>query len=102
MAVQYNSVHFSLMILLLCAKANDKKNWLWQVTRSSQKFRTVCDKMQQCTCCLFVISADHHFSFNIGGQATLTEEVKYRNASLSDCMRYSYVCGLKTLHFVPS
>ena len=27
MAVLYNSVHFSLMILLLCAKANDQKSW---------------------------------------------------------------------------
>ena len=28
MAVRYNSVRFSLMILLLCAEANDKKNGL--------------------------------------------------------------------------
>ena len=27
MAVLYYSVHFSLMILLLCAKANDQKSW---------------------------------------------------------------------------
>ena len=34
MAVQYNSVHFSLMILLLCAEANDQKSWACKMGES--------------------------------------------------------------------
>ena len=32
MAVLYNSVDFLLMILLLCAKANDQKSWAFATT----------------------------------------------------------------------
>ena len=29
MAVLYNSVHFTLLILLLCAKVDDQISWAW-------------------------------------------------------------------------
>ena len=32
MAVLYNSVQFSLIILLLCAGANDQKSWAWPMS----------------------------------------------------------------------